>query len=361
METYILGPYHPQMYGFVLSLANSLNGHIQFLVSPRGFHIRTAEVDLPLHGKEYKVPIVSEFETHGKSTFIVLPFGFDNDYEVLFFKKLIERISEFSKILCMAHVSRTTIENVIDAAERNQCAFEMVAPVNSFREPQVTTAITEIPFPVVAVASAYSEEENDNVTLLLVAALRRRGLTVLLVDENPVGAFMSDVNVLDLSQCKRGSLNERIIKINQLIAAESKKMKPDIIIVGIPGVFQSLSEKYPIGFGADLFTYSQALGIDHLLLGIPYINANKALFDELSMICRYRYSASGCSFYLGTKRVEELENLENAAVSFRPVPEEIRRQTARELKTEGVPIWFFDSFTDAKTSAESLMECLFSD
>ena len=100
--------------------------------------------------------------------------------------------------------------------------------------------------------------------------------------------------------------NMKILLFNRYIKRLEREEKPDIIILGVPGAVQNLSEEFTLGFAMTPYLTFNAVLVDYLIL-CSFFETSEEFLKMVSTMCEYKFDCPVDCFHISNLAIDMSE------------------------------------------------------
>lgn len=237
--------------------------------------------------------------------------------ENLIVDEIIGFASEVSKIMCAANLTEAGVNKIKQACNEKSvnCNFVYLAEI-AF--PSDYTAfytnsqknLEKIEVPIIVIAGLWENTDKFKTSLVLRNKLLNEGYRVSQIGSrsycelfgfHSFPTFMTDSGI---------SENDKPLMLNRYVKNIADSEEPDVIIIGIPGSIQSFNDKYTNRFGILPYLTFQALLVDFLIMCTFYEYSSIKFLDEISQLCKYRFSCCVDAYHMSNLYIDIAETEE---------------------------------------------------
>lgn len=151
-------------------------------------------------------------------------------------------------------------------------------------------SVFTIPVPVVFVMGLGPNTGKLEVQLALRRSFTQIGYKVSQLGSNGAASFFGFSPLPAFLSENRWSVEEKIIMLNHFLYHKCIRDRSDVLIIGVPGGIMPLNPMVYEDLGIMAFLISQAVRPDVAVLNLYSHEYSQEYFDELRMICKYRYN-----------------------------------------------------------------------
>lgn len=255
----------------------------------------------------------SEFE--GKADILLIPeFDIPRKAERGIVSVITDYIPNVGKVIYYGKLSDKSKDLIIGKCRESNCEFDDRRIYIADKEKDNDERLIQHNVPVIAVAGLWENTGKTDILLSLksrlindgynVSVIGSRGYSDIFGCENFPGFMLSD------------SISERLkpLLFNRYIDAVINEKEPDIILVGVPGAMQMLTEKFTNGFGITPFIVLNSIVADYLIVCGFYGGMNGEFYEELSNMCFYRYGIRPDIYHMSDMYIDVSESDEKRTV-----------------------------------------------
>lgn len=185
-------------------------------------------------------------------------------------------------------------------------------------------SMLDVSCPIVLVMGINDMCQQTRLFWEICSAMRKKqyhvmGITSFLNDE------LSGCVEMPESLFEKKTLKEKILGFNRFIYDISKKERPDLILIDVPGGIMNMSSLDGTCSGEYALTITAAVDADSAILSIPAHQISNELLVQLKNICRYRYTVNLIGVAMSSVAVMQ-ELSENRTEYFSLPPEFVNRK-----------------------------------
>jgi len=123
----------------------------------------------------------------------------------------------------------------------------------------------------------------------------------------------------------------KILLFNRYVKRLEVAEKPDIIILGVPGAVQNLSEKFTMGFAVTPYLTFNAVLVDYLIL-CSFFEISEDFFCKISTMCEYKFGCPVDCFHISDVIVDMMSSEEKKIIITKVLNRDFTKQKLAELK-----------------------------
>lgn len=200
--------------------------------------------------------------------------------------------------------------------------------------------------PIVAVAGLWENTGKEDILLSLKEKFINEGYKVTVIGARGYSDLFDCRIFPDFMLADDVAEKSKPIMFNRYIDQLIYDDDPDIILLGIPGSIQVLTDKYTNGFGITPFVAFQSFVADFMILCSFYDNLGAEFYEEISKMCKYRYGIVPDIYHMSDMYIDISESDENGTATAHIAFKENVAEAVEEL--QGVSKTPVLDLTDAK-------------
>lgn len=165
--------------------------------------------------------------------------------------------------------------------------------------------LQDINVPIVAVLGMGKECSKFEMTVCGNNYFKEKGYKVLTISENSLSFLFGIEKYPDFIFDTHMQLFQKVLAFNNYIAEQVATVKPDIIILGIPGGIMPINKYLHNYFGEFTYMVCNALKVDIGILCSYYAqNIDSGYVSEIERLCAYRYNIPQVNFYISENKMK---------------------------------------------------------
>ncbi len=276
----------------------------------------------------------SEFES--KVDILLVPeFEIAKSAERGIVSKIIEFVPEVDEVIYYGKFTENNKQKIKDKCEKCRCAFSDRRDISAgidFVTSEQEIVVPDVP--VVAVAGAWENTGKFDVLLSLKRKFMNEGYKTAVIGSRGYSDIFGCFNYPD--EVFASDVSERIkpVIMNRYLNQIISDSEPDIVIVGVPGSLQPLTEKYTNGFGITPFIAFQSFVADFMVLCSFFGEDDIEFYDETSKMCKYRYGIFPDVYHMSDMYIDVSESNEKGKAMSHTVYKERTVNALEKLKNK---------------------------
>lgn len=186
--------------------------------------------------------------------------------------------------------------------------------------------------PIVAVAGFWENTGKEDILLSLKGRFMKEGYRVSVIGARGYSDLFGCRSFPDFMLADDVAEHSKPIMFNRYINKLIFDEDPDIILIGIPGSVQVLTDKYTNGFGITPFVTFQSFVADFMILCSFYDNLGAEFYSEISNMCKYRYGIMPDIYHMSDMYIDIAESDENGTATAHTAFKENVTEAVEELQ-----------------------------
>ena len=272
-ERILVFPVDRESISFIKSTANYPNIRIRHIISPESWGYG-GEIYMCAGGA---VKIHHDFENGLSDCTVVWIVDSWNEID---FKEFIKPVihlaaSKNKRVICSRSLAKNEKE-LISNIEINYIKHSSIKPLVKSSD-----RIYEIETPIIYVMSSTDFCNQLYIETALCAELQNRGYNALLLSSRKEFSAFGGHTIPDFMFLNELSENEKVIAINHYIHQLEIKLRPEVIIIGIPGAAMPFNPIRSSDFGLLANEISEAVKPDFAILSSPCLLYDDAFFKRV--------------------------------------------------------------------------------
>lgn len=164
--------------------------------------------------------------------------------------------------------------------------------------------LLDIEVPIIGVVGLSEKTGKFEVQLSLVCALEKLGYKVTWLSSNLLSSIVGREMFPSFMLEKDMDDREQILFFNRYLKFIEKKEKPDVILVGIPGVIMPCTSKITGDFGILAEKVFRAASPDYFILNTFFEFFSDEYFEEMKNYVKYNFGCPLNAIYVNNRRVD---------------------------------------------------------
>ena len=244
-------------------------------------------------GVEKQLHALNEFEFKNINTLVLI-----NSFRKLE-DDVIQRIVNVAsqneiKIVCARDDLDVNYEVLKKACKEETVELEFICDETAFVDSKV---INNIDIPVITISGIGPYVGKFQVGLYLRSSFENAGYKVLYISSRREGKLFGTHIFPEYMYSKNLDYTAKVFEFNSYISSLTRKEKPDIVIVGVPGEMMELSEKHKMNFGIMASIVFNAIKPDVSILNMYNMQYTDEFLEEQKKYCKYRFGVIPDLFY----------------------------------------------------------------
>ncbi|EJP6471905.1 TIGR04066 family peptide maturation system protein [Clostridium botulinum] len=258
------------------------------------------------------------------------------------------------KIMILRNLPMDEKQEIRENSKECSIVFPNEGNINILEE--LDELLFDFSIPVIFVAGISEETDKFKVQLELYSELCRQGYNVGILTSR-ADSLLSNIPTLPgFLYDEQIPTKKKIILLNQFIKKYELSIKPDILIIGIPGEVLMLSNEYIGNGGIIAYIISQAIRADEVVLCSMYNDAPSSSLTNIGEKVSERLG-SKVKHYTITNKVLDFEETQSMKrVEYVTLPHEFVLMNSKEHKNDN--IYFTFQHEDIKRMTNCIIEDL---
>lgn len=257
--------------------------------------------------------------------------------ENLIVDEIISCAPEVSEIICAASLSKVCVNKIKQACNEKNVNCNFVYLADKALQSDYTAfynnsqkSLEKIDVPIIVVAGLWENTDKFKTSLVLRNKLFNEGYRVSQIGSRSYSELFGFHSFPTFMTDPRISEIDKPLMLNQYVKNIADSEDPDVIIIGIPGSIQSFNEKYTNRFGILPYLTFQALLVDYLIMCTFYEYSSIKFLDEISQLCKYRFSCSVDAYHMSNLYIDIAETEEREKIVTNRIPRNIVNKTLED-------------------------------
>lgn len=303
--------------------------------------------NIKLESDNYQIKASPELFNNKIDILFVPEFDASESVEEFIVNEIIGMVPEVSEIMCAANLSEAGVNKIRQACgdQNLNCKFlklaekalsdDITAIYNDGRK-----NLEKIDVPIIVIAGLWENTDKFKTSLVLRNKLLKEGYRVSQIGSrnycelfgfHSFPGFMTDSKISEI---------DKPLMLNRYVKKIADCEESDVIIIGIPGSIQSFNEKYTNRFGILPYITFQALLVDFLIMCTFYEYSSVKFLDEISQLCKYRFSCCVDAYHMSNLYIDLAETEEKNKVITNRIPRNIINKTLKDNYGESkIPVF----------------------
>lgn len=296
MEKILVYPFNYEFLSFINQSDKLYNSEINALVSPKGWS--EYQKEYKLNNKSIKVSD-SFYEEANKSSLVwFVETLYDIDLEKYIVPQIKYCIENNKKVI----YSRNDIDsllNYLTESDVNKLKYNCIEDNDVIEDFYSTYKITT---PVVFICDAFGGLETFNLQVEIISNIKNRGYSVLGLSNKNYSHLFDIKKMPSYINSEKISMKRKIINFNHYLKDIEEELKPDLMVIEVPGELFSYSPKMLNNFGLKPFEMSYAVQNDCGILCTPLDIYHQSNYEILSSAIKNKFGIN-IDYMIGVRKV----------------------------------------------------------
>lgn len=256
---------------------------------------------------EYNLVVEDVFEmtdTTAFHAFMLIDSEHDLDEQYLY--QVIEDMSAQHKdVWILKKLERKQLEKIKSICRRNNVKIKLLLQSDGADGTDSAELLKnedeilyDINIPIIAVAGIGENTNKIKVQLNIYKALYKDTYKVMWISSRDEAILFNGHSFPEFMIKSGLSEKKKILMFNHYMKWIEEVVKPDVILIGIPGGIMPDSKKQVGNFGITAFELFNAVNPDYFILSLYCDDINETYLKELSNIAKYKLNAVVDAFYI---------------------------------------------------------------
>ena len=303
--------------------------------------------NIKLESDNYQIKASPALFNNKIDILFVPEFDASESVEEFIVNEIIGMAPEVSEIMCAANLSEAGVNKIRQACGDQNLKCKFLKLVEKALSDDITAIhndgrrnLEKIDVPIIVIAGLWENTDKFKTSLVLRNKLLKEGYRVSQIGSrnycelfgfHSFPGFMTDSKISEI---------DKPLMLNRYVKKIADSEESDVIIIGIPGSIQSFNEKYTNRFGILPYITFQALSVDFLIMCTFYEYSSVKFLDEISQLCKYRFSCCADAYHMSNLYIDLAETEEKNKVITNRIPRNIINKTLKDNYGESkIPVF----------------------
>lgn len=275
---------------------------------------------------------------------------------------IFEALSHQKEVICAMRIASEDLDKIQSFSNCYNATFTYLYTASDFLEED--NQMVELPYYVPNAVVIFTSTIciRDHVcesALSIVYGLRKKGYKISGIIQSGEGELLGIHSMPSSLDYSEGISSLWIKKFNKLIRTIDEKEKPDAIVIELPGTLLPYDDFNVGDYGLMPFAITQAVAPDFIHVCVPYGNYSPELINELSSICKSKYSHGIDSIHVSNTIKSDMETSSMGRYSHTHVNENyVDKKLAQFMEVATIPIFNITKDSEINKLCEYILKVL---